>query len=217
MLNYEIRKQETGNGRPKTGRITSYNVCYTKLLRVTEAATIEYHNAATGLVTVMVTAVSGAQVATLTQALPAGKLTFTLSGLAAGSYAVTVCAAGSECQSTLVVSQNSGAAAPSLAYTGADQTAQYTFATLKKATALPAVSMDYTDGNLINFTAYMGQGKLEYKYLVVAADTTISFPFIGYTSFTAPDTVKYDSVITITVITSYSIHYTKLYDLSINT
>ena len=151
---------------------------------VTDVATVEYYNAAAGEVSVMVTAVSGATVASLVQDLPAGKLTFTLSGLAAGSYVVTVCTAGTECESTLVVSENTNGASPSLAYIAAEEAEFASFSTLKSATALAPAELDHNSGDNLRFTAYMGAGNI----------------------------VKEQTVSANTVITSYSIHYTKLYE-----
>lgn len=140
-----------------------------------EKATIEFYNATQGNVKVDAYTIDGKHILSSKQNLAQGNNSFVLSGLSKGIHVVHLSTLESK-STAVIVSNTNNALQPELEWLATEQSSSL-FALQKSANSSQSiVTMAYADGEILNFTAYLGE-KIATDSTAINSNTTISFDF----------------------------------------
>ncbi len=143
---------------------------------VGESATLSFNNPKAGNVSISVVSTTGVQVASCSTELPKGEASCILSGLEVGNYIVSV-QSDSYRLSCVVISNLTNGGKPQIVLNNAQPKANEQLPTLKAASPLQTIQMEYTTGDVLKFTANLSTKEAILDNYIATQTEEVEFSF----------------------------------------
>ncbi len=137
---------------------------------MTHQANLEFFSPESDIVNIEIFNISGLRVASKTVRIDAGKSTFQISGVIAGTYLINV-SSNVKNYCTKIISKGNGSSVPHIHHITSNKSY------LKTASVDNIVEMQYNDGDILKFIAYSGEELTDTIETVLTEDTQVAFVF----------------------------------------